>query len=171
MRTLRHSAKSSSVISLSIIIFCSGSKSCISKIVVELRVYGNTLNVLSTRDRALVSRAPILMPNKRTSVRDVKRGVIPWQKDVGIIARNYKSSFAAPEMRSKPVRKNRVLQIFDAVVAHSAAGHLRYGRRIFEHGPSSRQCVDENLSAVRGQHVRDHLQKLVQLRICLLHQS
>ena len=31
--------------------------------VVVLRVYGNTLNVLSTRERAFVSSAPILMWN------------------------------------------------------------------------------------------------------------
>ena len=63
LSTLRHSAKSSSVISLSIIIFCNGSKSCISKMVVVLRVYGNTLNVLSTRVRAFVSSALILIWN------------------------------------------------------------------------------------------------------------
>ena len=37
-----------------------------SKMVVVLRVYGNTLNVLSTRERAFVSSAPILMWNWTT---------------------------------------------------------------------------------------------------------
>lgn len=59
----------------------------------------------------------------------------------------------SPEMRGEPVRKNCVFQVFDTVVAYSAAGHLGNGWGIFKDGPSSGERVDENFSPVRCQHV------------------
>ena len=60
-------------------------------------------------------------------------------------------------MRGEPVGEDGVLEVLDAVVAHSAAGHLGNGGRVLQHGPGGGQGVDEDFSAVGCQHVRDHL--------------